>query len=65
LTYKPSKVLIIGSGDFTLTLEPSPIEGEGKMDSRLRGNDGGKRRGGLLRRRLAMTEKQKEHSLDL
>jgi hypothetical protein len=30
LTYKPSKVLIIGSGDGTLTLCPSPIKGEGK-----------------------------------
>jgi hypothetical protein len=39
LTYKPSKVLIIGSGDITLTLSPSPIKGEGKLDSRFRGND--------------------------
>jgi hypothetical protein len=39
LTTKPSKVLIIGSGDITLTFGPSPIKGEGKVDSRFRGND--------------------------
>jgi hypothetical protein len=39
MTQKPSKVLIIGWGDITLTLNPSPIKGEGKLDSRFHGND--------------------------